>query len=71
MNTHCITISWAAEDVQSVRPDLDDEQAATVLDFVLDNHDANEGINWGVIECAADALYGAPSNQPSAEVSND
>lgn len=57
--SHVITISWSTEDVQSVRPDLTDEQAATVLDYVLDNHDANEGINWGVLECAADYLCGA------------
>ena len=57
--SHVITISWSTEDVQSVRPDLTDEQAATVLDYVLDNHDANEGINWGVLENAADMLFGS------------
>ena len=69
--SHVITISWSTEDVQSVRPDLTDEQAATVLDYVLDNHDANEGINWGVLECAADYLCGAAQLELFEDETND
>ena len=61
--THQISVSWSTDDVKSVRPDLGDQEAAAVLDFILQKHDANEGINWGVIECAADILYGLAPKQ--------
>lgn len=51
---------WGTGDVQSVRPDLTDDQAWEVLQKVERNHDANFGINWEVLECQADALYPEP-----------
>ena len=48
---------WHIEDVQSVRPDLDDDQALEVLGALEDNFDANNGINWEVIEYTADTLF--------------
>jgi hypothetical protein len=48
---------WHIEDVQSVRPDLDDDQAIEVLNMMEQEFDANNGINWEVIEYTADALY--------------
>jgi hypothetical protein len=48
---------WHIEDVQSVRPDLDDDQASGVLEAVADNHDANYGINWDVLTYWADELF--------------
>jgi len=48
---------WHLEDVQSVRPDLNDEQCADVLESLADNFNANDGINWEVIEAAAESLY--------------
>lgn len=52
-----ISIVWSIEDVQGVRPDLTDEQAAKVLEAVEARHDANIGINWDFIEATADSLY--------------
>ena len=48
---------WHIEDVQSIRQDLDDDQASDVLEAVADNHDANYGINWNVITFWADELF--------------
>ena len=45
-----ISITWNIEDVQSLDSDMSDEQATEVLEYALDNHDANEGINWTVLE---------------------
>jgi len=50
---------WHIEDVQSVRPDLTDDQASDVLEAVADNHDANYGINWEVLEIWANDLFPA------------
>jgi len=52
-----IIIRWSFEDVQSLRGDLTDEQAMHVLDAVEDNHDANIGVNWAVLEEQAEWLY--------------
>jgi hypothetical protein len=49
--------SWHIEDVQSVRPDLDDDQCIHVLEVVADGFDANNGINWDVIEYTASMLF--------------
>ena len=50
---------WHIEDVQSVRADLDDDQAHEVLEAVADNFDANVGITWDVLEFWADDLFPA------------
>ncbi len=55
-----IAITWNIEDVQSVRADLTDDQAWEVLCLVDDTHDANLGINWGLLEVAAANLYPEP-----------
>jgi hypothetical protein len=47
-----IAITWNVEDVQSVDEDLTDEEAEEVLDWLLHNHDASIGVNWGSIESA-------------------
>jgi hypothetical protein len=60
--TDFIAIKWQVEDVQSVRPDLSDDEAYEVLEYLEDNHDANIGINWEVIEYAADNLFPEPAN---------
>jgi len=39
------------------RPDLNWEQASDVLGFMAEKFDANIGINWGVIDFAAEYLY--------------
>jgi hypothetical protein len=48
---------WHIEDVQSVRPDLDEDQAVEVLCMLEQGFDANNGINWEVIEYTADEIF--------------
>lgn len=48
---------WHIEDVQNVREDLTDDQALEVLQALSDDFDANNGINWEVIEYTADKLF--------------
>jgi hypothetical protein len=60
--TDFIVIKWQIEDVQSIRPDLSDDEAYEVLVYLDDNHDANIGISWDVIEYAADYLFPEPPN---------
>jgi len=48
---------WHIDDVQSVRPDLNDDQCVHVLDTMADWFDANDGINWNVITMTAEQLY--------------
>ena len=56
-----IAIIWDVEDVQMLRPDLDDYQAMTVLDAVQNEHDANIGVNWDLIQFWIDNIY--PQNE--------
>jgi len=55
--TQTLQDPWSVEDVQSQRPDLNHEQSVEVLAFMADKFDANIGINWDVIDSAADYLY--------------
>jgi hypothetical protein len=50
---------WYIDDIQQVRPDLDDDQCIRVLEVLADNFDANNGINWEVIEYTAEELFPA------------
>lgn len=52
-----ISVTWDISDVQEVRNDLTDEQASKVLEFVKACHDPTNGINWDVLEIAADHLF--------------
>ena len=52
-----ISITWNIEDVQELEPKMSDEQAMEVLELALDNHDANVGINWGVLEFWISQVY--------------
>jgi hypothetical protein len=52
-----ISVVWNIEDVQSLEPKVTDEQAMEVLQLALDNHDANVGINWGVLEFWISQVY--------------
>lgn len=45
-----ICSSWHITDVQSRDEDLTDDQARDILHAVDHKHDANEGINWEVID---------------------
>ena len=48
---------WCVDDVLQQRPDLNWEQASDVLGFMAEKFDANIGINWDVIDSAAEYLY--------------
>ena len=57
-----IKLSWHIVDVQSRRPDLNDEQAREVLKLVERSHDANYGVTWDHIDACAHELYPEPDN---------
>jgi hypothetical protein len=52
-----IAAIWSIEDVQEVRPDLNDDQAWEVLQEVEHRHDASIGITWAMLELFADDLF--------------
>jgi hypothetical protein len=53
-----IAAIWGIEDVQEIRPDLTDEQAWEVLQYAGGSHDATIGIDWDVLACHAETLFG-------------
>jgi len=52
-----VAVVWAVEDVRTVRPDLNDDQAWQVLQECRRVHDCNDGFNWLFIETVAENLY--------------
>ena len=56
-----IAVLWGIEDVQSIRPDLDDDQAWHVLQAAERHHDCNYGITWETLELTADSLFEQPN----------
>jgi len=60
-----IAIIWDIADVQSLRPDLNDNEAMNVLSAVENKHDANIGVSWDVLEFWADELY--PQDEDNEE----
>jgi hypothetical protein len=61
-----IAIVWDTSDVHELRPDLSAEQAWEVLKKVEHNHDANEGINWFLLDFWAEQLFG-PAPETDSE----
>ena len=59
-----IAIIWDIEDVQSLRPELTDEQAWQVLENAARHHDAGIGINWEVLEATAECLFPEAIDDP-------
>ena len=55
-----ISIVWSTEDVLSVRPDLNKEEAREVLYELDHSHDATIGINWEVIDIIAEGMFEKP-----------
>jgi hypothetical protein len=55
---HQIAHVWGVEDVQQLRPDLDDDRAWQVLQAVAKGLNSEWGICWQTIEITADKLYG-------------
>ena len=52
-----ISIVWHIDDVLEICPKLSKKRARELLDYLKHNHDANEGINWQVIETTAQTLF--------------
>lgn len=52
-----ITHVWRIEDIQLVRPDLNDTQAIQVLRYIDDHCDSTSGISWDSLEFWADDLF--------------
>jgi hypothetical protein len=52
-----VAVVWSTENVQGVRPDLDDDQAWEVLQECRRLHDCELGFNWLLIETVADNLF--------------
>ena len=48
---------WCIDDINSIRPDLDDEQCMKVLLNAQYEYDANEGISWKVLESHANDMF--------------
>jgi len=62
-----IAAIWSIQDVQSIRPDLSEEQAWEVLLQVDHDKDANFGITWLTLEMAAEHLFGDAPETDKAE----
>ncbi len=57
IRTHAFSV-WGIEDVQSQRESLTEEQCIEVLESLGNNHDANVGINWEVIDSVICDTFG-------------
>lgn len=57
-----VAVIWSIEDVQGLRPDLNDDQAWEVLQQARDVHDSEWGFTWTHIETVADDLYPRPTD---------
>jgi hypothetical protein len=67
-NRRQIASLWSVEDVQSIRPDLTEGQAWEVLQSAEKGHDATIGINWEVLGCHAEMLFGDAPDTDNPEV---
>src|SRR5262245_50955644 len=54
---------WGIDDVQEVRPDLDEDQAWAVLQVAAKRLDANFGITWDTVNTIADELHPEPQER--------
>jgi hypothetical protein len=62
-----VAIVWSIEDVQGLRPDLSAEQAMDVLEECRDQHDAQWGFNYTLIETIADEMFPRPEDDQANE----
>ena len=56
MMERSIQISWSTEDVKSLDSSLTFLEALEVLVQAKENHDADIGINWGVLQFYIDII---------------
>lgn len=57
LNINSVAVPWSIEDIQYMRDDLSDNQAAKVLDHLKENHCNGTGINYHTIEETCQKLY--------------
>lgn len=57
-----IAMIWGTEDVQTLRPDLTENQAWEVLQHCQRRADCDIGINWLVVDLTADELFPPPDD---------
>lgn len=62
-----IAAIWSIEDVQSLRPDLTQDQAWEVLEYVGRKHDAEYGVSWMTLQIVADDMFPEPDETDNAE----
>ncbi len=60
-----VAIIWSIEDVQGIRPDLDDDQAWEVLQHCERVHDCEHGFTWFLIESVAGDIFPSPDEGDS------
>jgi len=60
-----IAILWTVDDVQAVRPDLDEDQAWKVLQRVEQGHDGGYGVTFDTIESASRERFPDPDTPRS------
>jgi hypothetical protein len=58
-----LTDDWHVEDILHIRPDLTEDEALRVLEVLADDFDANNGINWDVIQYTADSIFPEPEGE--------
>jgi len=63
-----VTFSWAARDVQRLRPDLTEAQAHEVLTLARARYDPREGVNWNVLTQHAQTLFPSEPGRLAAPV---
>lgn len=63
--TGTITTTWNIDDVQSLDATLTDSQAKEVLYQAKRRHDANDGINWAVLQVHIDWLKSEIEEDPN------
>jgi hypothetical protein len=51
-----ISITWHFADIQEIDDSLTNDEARQILQSIKNNHDANIGINWEVIESWIDCF---------------
>jgi len=76
-STNSIAIIWSIDDVrhatenyETVDVDLTDEECMEVLDYCLDNHDAEYGMSWDSILWAIEHLFIDKPYEPKFPVPN-
>jgi len=57
-----VAVIWGTEDVQNVRPDLNDDQAWEVLQECNRRHDCEVGFTWEMMNILADDMFPVPDD---------